>query len=162
MRDTKNNDEDRGIALHPQIIEMLSGVPKVERVGKVFKSARGEAYTAAEGGGRGKTGWNATKRRAGVWGLHLHDLRHTFATMALISGMHPRLQREQMGHQADGMYGRYAHVPRDELVKAVAGLPRLDYQDISDREWARSGFGRGVPEAEDETEDEVPNATEAA
>jgi integrase len=162
IRDTKNNDEDRGIALHRQIIEMLSVVPEAERVGKVFKSAHGEAYAEAEGGGRGKTGWNATKRRAGIRSLHLHDLRHTFATMALMSGMQPRLQREQMGHEADGMYGRYAHVPRDELVNAVAALPRLDYEDISYREWVRSGFGRYVSETDDETENKVPAATEAA
>lgn len=82
IRDTKDNEEDRGIALHPQIAEMLSRVPAVQRVGKVFKTANGKAYAEADGGGRGKTGWNATKVRAGVERLRFHDIRHTFATHA--------------------------------------------------------------------------------
>jgi len=49
-----------------------------------------------------------------------------------------------MGHERDGMYGRYAHVPRDDLIKAVAAMPRLDFQEITYREWAKSGFGKHI------------------
>jgi integrase len=146
IRDTKNNEEDRGIALHPQVVEMLSRVPEAERVGKVFKSTRGEGYAEAEGGGRGKTGWNATKRRAGLPHLHFHDIRYTFGTLALTSGMQPLMQRRQMGHEADDMYGRYAHVPRPDLITAVAALPWLDYHETSYRQWAQAGYGRYVVE----------------
>ena len=48
------------------------------------------------------------------------------------------------------MYGRYAHVPRLELVDAVARLPWLEYRDTPYSEWAHSGFGRYVPEQLDE------------
>jgi integrase len=149
LRDTKRNGEARGIALHPQIVEMLRAVPVAKPKGRVFKTDDGVGYAESEGGGRGKTGWNRTCRRAGISNLHLHDIRHTFATIALLSSMMPRLQRQQMGHEVDDMYGRYAHVPRDELVRAVARLPWLEYQDITYLEWVRSGFGRYILPAEE-------------
>ena len=95
MRDTKDNEKDRGIALHPQIIEMLRRVPKNERFGKVFKTSRGKPYAEAEGGRGYKTGWKAMKRRAGISrDLHVHDLRHTFGTLAL-SRMPARMIEQQ-------------------------------------------------------------------
>jgi len=72
----------------------------------------------------------------------------TLSRRTLTSGMQPRFQKEQMGHERDGMYGRYAHVPRDELVKAVAAMPRLEFQELSYLEWARSGFGKQVAPAQ--------------
>lgn len=144
LRDTKDNEKDRGIALHPQIAEMLRRVPDKERVGKVFKTSRGNRYAEAEGGRGYKTGWKATKRRAQISrDLHVHDLRHTFGTLGLISGMPTRMIEEQMGH-ADpehAIHRRYVHVPRPELIEAVAKLPWIDCAEQTYREWAQSGFG---------------------
>jgi integrase len=144
VRDTKRNQEDRGIALHPQIVEMLCRVPEKERVGKVFKTSRGKPYAEAEGGRGYKTGWKATKRRAGISrDLHVHDLRHTFGTLAL-TRMPARMIEQQMGH-ADPeheMHRRYVHVPQPELIQAVAKLPWLDCPEQTYLEWAQSGFGR--------------------
>jgi integrase len=146
VRDTKDNEKDRGIALHPQIIEMLRRVPEKQRVGKVFKTSRGKpyAYADAEGGRGYKTGWKATKHRAGISrDLHVHDLRHTFGTLAL-TRMPARMIEQQMGH-ADPeheMHRRYVHVPQPELIEAVAKLPWLDCTAQTYLEWAQSGFGR--------------------
>jgi integrase len=163
VRDTKDNEKDRGIALHPQIIEMLRRVPEKERVGKVFKTSRGERYAEAEGGRGYKTGWKATKRRAGISrDLHVHDLRHTFGTLAL-TRMPARMIEQQMGH-ADPeheMHRRYVHVPQPELIEAVAKLPWLDFSEQTYREWAQSGFGRYVAPEDapaDATEPEQPAA----
>lgn len=146
VRDTKDNDKDRGIALHPQIVEILRRIPEKERIGKVFKTSRGEPYTKAEGGRGYKTGWKATKRRAGITrDLHVHDLRHTFGTLAM-TRMPLRMIEEQMGH-ADpehAMFRRYVHVPRPELIEAVAKLPWLECTEQTYREWAQSGFGRSI------------------
>jgi len=146
VRDTKDDEKDRGIALHPQIVAMLSRVPEKQRVGKVFKTSRGKAYAEAEGGRGYKTGWKATKRRAGITrDLHVHDLRHTFGTLAL-TRMPARMIEQQMGH-ADpehAMHRRYVHVPQPELIEAVAKLPWLDCVEQSYREWAQSGFGNHV------------------
>jgi integrase len=143
VRDTKDNDKDRGIALHPQIIEMLRRVPEKERVGKVFKTSRGKSYAEAEGGRGYKTGWKATMRRAGISrDLRVHDLRHTFGTLAL-TRMPTRMIELQMGH-ADpehAMHRRYVHVPNPELIEAVGKLPWLDCPTQTYNEWAHSGFG---------------------
>ncbi|MBS45233.1 MAG: hypothetical protein CMH83_19090 [Nocardioides sp.] len=37
-------------------------------------------------------------RRAGLRHIRLHDLRHTYATLALEAGIHPRVVQEQLGH----------------------------------------------------------------
>jgi integrase len=144
VRDTKDNEKDRGIALHPQIVEMLRRMPEKDRVGKVFKTSRGKPYAEAEGGRGYKTGWKATKRRAGISrDLHVHDLRHTFGTLAL-TRMPTRMIEQQMGH-ADpkhAMHRRYVHVPHPELIEAVAKLPWLDCPEQTYREWAQSGFAR--------------------
>jgi integrase len=162
LRDTKNNQEDRGIALHPQVIEMLSRIPQKERVGKVFKTSRGLPYAEADGGRGYKTGWKATTRRAGISrALHVHDLRHTFGTLGLVSGMPRRMIEEQMGHADTSMFARYVHVPRPELIESVHKLPWLDYQDTSHREWAQSGFGSCSAAIPNEVE-KVPGEPAAA
>lgn len=51
-----------------------------------------------------------------------------------------------MGH-ADpehAMHRRYVHVPRPELIEAVANVPWLDCPEQTYREWAQSGFGKNI------------------
>jgi integrase len=48
---------------------------------------------------------------AGVPRLRLHDLRHTYATLALRAGMHPVVLAERLGHSSVATtMDRYAHV----------------------------------------------------
>src|SRR6476646_6855227 len=98
---------------------MQRRVTENERVGKVFKTSRGKPYAEAEGGRGYKTGWKATQRRAGITrDLHVHDLRHTFGTLAL-TRMPARMIELQMGH-ADpehAMHRRSVHVPQPELIE---------------------------------------------
>jgi integrase len=37
-------------------------------------------------------------RRAGLPPIRLHDLRHTYASVALARGVHPKVVQEAMGH----------------------------------------------------------------
>jgi integrase len=37
-------------------------------------------------------------RKARLWGLRLHDLRHTHATLMLQQGIHPKIVQERLGH----------------------------------------------------------------
>jgi integrase len=63
------------------------------------------------------------------WGLPripLHGLRHTWATLALRAGVHPRVVQERLGHSSVAItLGVYSHVSADldaDAAALVAGL----------------------------------------
>ena len=39
-------------------------------------------------------------RRAGLQSVHSHDLMHTFATLMLLAGVHPKIVSEMLGHSS--------------------------------------------------------------
>lgn len=64
--------------------------------------------------------------RYGLVRLTLHGLRHTWATLALERGIHPRVVQERFGHSTISItLGMYSHVGptlHDEAAETVAGL----------------------------------------
>jgi integrase len=55
--------------------------------------------------------FNMLVRRAGVPRIRLHDLRHTYATLALKTGVHPKVVSERLGHATVGItLDLYSHV----------------------------------------------------
>lgn len=68
-------------------------------------------------------------RRVGQYGLPrltLHGLRHTWATLALERGIHPRVVQERLGHSTIaitlGIYSHVAPTLHDEAAQLVADL----------------------------------------
>ena len=68
-------------------------------------------------------------RRGAAYGLPrltLHGLRHTWATLALEQGIHPKVVQERLGHSTIAItLGLYSHVNptlHDEAAEVVAGL----------------------------------------
>lgn len=50
-------------------------------------------------------------RRAGLPGTRFHDLRHTFATLMLMAGIHPKIVSEMLGHSSVSFtLDTYSHV----------------------------------------------------
>lgn len=58
--------------------------------------------------------------------ITLHGLRHTWATLALEQGIHPRVVQERLGHSTIAItLGIYSHVSptlHDEAAQAVADM----------------------------------------
>jgi integrase len=58
--------------------------------------------------------------------LSLHGLRHTWATLALERGIHPRVVQERFGHSTISItLGMYSHVSptlHDEAAETIAAL----------------------------------------
>ncbi len=54
--------------------------------------------------------WKNTLKKAGITGLHFHDLRHTFASNMLLSGASLKDVKEMMGHADISMTDRYSHL----------------------------------------------------
>lgn len=135
-RGTDKPGEDRGVPIHHQLRMILANLPanRGGRAGAVFRTPNDQPYRipVRQGGGQIKTAWALTLARAGIEDLHVHDLRHSFATWLRQAGVAERLQDEIMGHTSDRMGRRYAHVPRPELLSAIDRLPalRLPHGDI--------------------------------
>ena len=63
-------------------------------------------------------------RRHALPDLPLHGLRHTWATLALEAGIHPRVVQERLGHSfvaiTLGMYSHVGPTLHDEAAESVA------------------------------------------
>ena len=67
--------------------------------------------------------------QAGLPKIRLHDLRHTYATLALRAGVHPKVVSERLGHATVGItLDLYSHVAPSldqQAAETVAGLLRF-------------------------------------
>jgi integrase len=63
--------------------------------------------------------WELVRARAGLPDLHMHDLRHTFASFAVANGASLFLVGKALGHTQATTTERYAHLA-DDPVRAVA------------------------------------------
>ena len=58
-------------------------------------------------------------RNAGLKDLHIHDLRHVFASKMVMNGTSLYITGELLGHRTTQMTKRYSHLVPDTLKKAV-------------------------------------------
>ena len=64
--------------------------------------------------------------RAGVPKIRLHDLRHTWATLALQAGIHPKVVSERLGHATTGItLDIYSHVQPELDAHAATAVAEL-------------------------------------
>ena len=63
--------------------------------------------------------WRKVRREAGIGDVRLHDLRHTFASQAVLQGVPLPVVARLLGHAGERMTLRYAHVG-DRDVEAAA------------------------------------------
>ena len=65
-----------------------------------------------------KRPWRRVTSHAGLQGLRLHDLRHSFASMGAASGMGLPIVGKLLGHASPSTTARYAHLADDPLRRA--------------------------------------------
>ncbi len=64
--------------------------------------------------------------RAGLPPIRLHDLRHTWATLALQAGVHPKVVSERLGHATTSItLDIYSHVQPELDAEAATTVARL-------------------------------------
>lgn len=66
--------------------------------------------------------WRAVRRGAGLTGVRLHDLRHTFASHAVLRGIPLPVVARLLGHADERMSLRYAHVGDREIEAAATRI----------------------------------------
>lgn len=75
--------------------------------------------------------FEAAIARAGVPSIRVHDLRHSFATLALGAGVHPKQVQEMLGHADVSItLDIYSHVTEDMHREAAERIGRLLFPDI--------------------------------
>lgn len=66
--------------------------------------------------------WDRARAEVGLPGLHVHDLRHTFASLLLAAGADLVDVRDLLGHSHLGVTSRYSHRTPERLARAVQKL----------------------------------------
>ena len=78
------------------------------------------------------TCWRAVCADAKLGGLRLHDLRHTAASLAIMSGENLPLVGKLLGHRRHRTTAGYAHLADGHLVEAAEKVGRIMAQAMTD------------------------------
>ena len=69
-----------------------------------------------------KRPWTLVCRRAGLEGLRLHDLRHSFASVGAGAGLGLPVIGKLLGHASPTTTARYAHLDNDPVRRATNAI----------------------------------------
>ncbi|WP_339033400.1 tyrosine-type recombinase/integrase [Bradyrhizobium symbiodeficiens] len=110
LPDSKNN-QPRTIHLSEAAVQVLQGLPRIEPY--IIAGAKaGEAYKNLS------RAWIIARAFEGLNDVRLHDLRHSYASLAAGRGVSLQTIGALLGHRAIASTKRYAHLARD-IVASV-------------------------------------------
>lgn len=66
--------------------------------------------------------WRKALKRAGLEGVHFHDLRHTWASRHVQAGTPLHVLKELGGWESDSSMKRYIHLSEEQLKKAAENI----------------------------------------
>jgi integrase len=76
--------------------------------------------------------WQRVRARVGLKDVRIHDLRHTFASTALVAGQGLPMIGKLLGHTQVETTARYAHLAADPVKSAANSVAGLLYQALGD------------------------------
>jgi integrase len=114
------------IHLPPPALEVLASLPRIEGQPYVLGSKRGTTFIEKP--------WRAIRKEAGLEDVRLHDLRHSFASVAAAGGMGLPIIGKMLGHTQPATTARYAHLASDPVKAAAAEVARRIEQALSGAE----------------------------
>ncbi len=112
IADTKNG-EVKTLPMNTTVKQTLMRVRRKQDSPYVFCGKDGRAYRDIR-----KSFFTAIKK-TGIINFHFHDLRHTYASQLVMSGIDINTTRELLGHKDLRMTLRYAHLSADYKKRAV-------------------------------------------
>jgi integrase len=98
--------------LPPPALEVLASLPRVPDEAHVLGAKRGTTFVEEP--------WRRIRKAAGLDDVHLHDLRHSFASVAATGGMGLLIIGKMLGHTQAQTTQRYAHLASDPVKEAAA------------------------------------------
>jgi integrase len=122
------------VHLNPPALELLTSLPRVEGNPYVIPGERAGAHLVNI-----EKPWRRIRARAGLEGVRLHDLRHSFASFGAGAGLGLPIIGALLGHTQAATTARYAHLAADPLKQA---------NDLIGARIAAAMTGHGKDEAE--------------
>lgn len=119
------NNKQRFIPINAQLEDTLRDIRAGEKMldcPYVFNH-NGNRYTDI------KKPFQRTLKKAGIENFRFHDLRHTFASHLVMSGVPLNTVRELLGHATMEMTLRYAHLSNENKRQAISHL-QLRYPNV--------------------------------
>ncbi|MDM7956595.1 site-specific integrase [Blastomonas sp.] len=111
LPDSKTGKKD--VILGAPALKVLADIPRVkDNPYVIVGEAKGKPRSDL------KRPWRRVIAHAGLPGLRLHDLRHSFASMGAASGMGLPIVGKLLGHASPSTTARYAHLADDPLRRA--------------------------------------------
>ncbi len=102
------------IYLSAGTLEVLAGLPRLEGNPHIIPGEKAGQPKADL-----KKPWGAVRKAAGLDGVRLHDLRHSFASIGAGASMGLPVIGKLLGHSQPQTTARYAHLDADPLRRAV-------------------------------------------
>jgi len=112
LYDTKNG-EKREVPMNEVVQKTIIGVFKNPESQYVFCNKDGKAYRNV------RKSFFTSLKKADIINFRFHDLRHTFASQLVMSGVDLNTVRELLGHKSIEMTLRYSHLSPDHKKRAV-------------------------------------------
>jgi integrase len=113
--DSKNS-EGRTIPMNDALTHTLNAVRLQSKSQYVFGYSGGGPYSNAD------SAFQKAIQKAGIKKCRFHDLRHTFASHLVMSGVDLVTVKELLGHRTIKMTMRYSHLSQDHKRNAVERL----------------------------------------
>ena len=99
------------VRLSSQAVALLESLPDEHK--RVFATETGERLANMQ------RRWIIIRKAAALPGLRIHDLRHAWASDAVMAGVPLHVVGKQLGHASPTTTNRYAHLSGDVLAEAV-------------------------------------------
>ena len=125
MRLADSKTGARVVPLPPAAVEVLKDLPRTAGNPWVFPGRKKGAHQVNI-----NDAWERVRERAGLEGVRLHDLRHTFASRALAIGEGLPMIGELLGHRQVNTTARYAHLARESIQASTARVAESIGGDI--------------------------------
>ena len=101
------------VYLSAAALAILSALPRIEGNPHIIAGMKGGPRADL------KRPWAAVTRAAGLDGLRIHDLRHSFASVGAGASLGLPIIGKLLGHSQAATTHRYAHLDADPLRRAV-------------------------------------------
>jgi integrase len=119
---------EKSITLSEAALVILRTLPRYADNPYVLPGAKlGQPFAGLE------APWKLVRARAGLSGLRIHDLRHTFASVAVAGGAPLYTVGKLLGHANPSSTGRYAHLGDDPRRAVAAAVARAIAGEIEGR-----------------------------
>ena len=115
----------RAVALPPQAVELLRSLLSAHDGPWVIPGRKPGTRLANVDGA-----WRMIRKRAGLGGVRLHDLRHSYASRALALGEALPVIGKLLGHSRLETTARYAHLARDSAQEAAERVAASIAEDM--------------------------------